>query len=92
MSYSMSYQKFTVRTDSHECPPPPLPPPQAPPTCCATLRLLDVVEPERRQVQHLSSLHAAAQWPRPLVLRVLLQVRVQGVQRDPRNLSHRLSW
>lgn len=62
------------------------------PTCHASVGLLDMVEPERGQIQHLSSLHAAAHRLRPPVLGVLLQVRVQGVQRDPRDLGQRLSW
>lgn len=66
-------------------------PQRLPPTCGASLALLDVVEPERGQVQHLSGLHAAAHRPRPPVLGKLLQVRVQGVQRDPRDLGQRLS-
>lgn len=57
-----------------------------PPTCDAAVGLLDVVEPEGGQVQHLAGLHAAAQRLRPPVLGVLLQVRVQGVQGDPRDL------
>lgn len=68
---------------------PAAPLPRLRPTCDASVGLLDVVEPERRQVQHLSSLHAAAQGPCPPVLRVLLQVRVQGVQGDPRDLKGR---
>lgn len=55
-------------------------------TCDAAVGLLDVVEPQGRQVQHLSGLHAAAERPRSPVLRVPVKVRVQRVQRDPRDL------
>lgn len=56
-------------------------------TCNAAVGLLDMVEPQRRQVQHLPSLHAAAQRPSSAVLRVPLQVWVQWVQRNPRDLG-----
>lgn len=55
-------------------------------TCDTAVGLLDVVEPQRRQVQHLSGLHATAQRLSSAVLRVPLQGWVQRIQRDPRDL------
>lgn len=56
------------------------------PTCDAAVRLPDVVEPQGRQVEHLSRLHAAAQRSRSPVRGVALQVRGQRVHGDPRHL------
>lgn len=56
-------------------------------TCNAAMGLLDMVEPQRRQVQHLPRLHAAAQRLSSAVLWVLLQVWVHRVQRNPRDLG-----
>ena len=52
----------------------------------ASVRLAYVVEPERGQVEHLSSSHCAVQRLGQSVGGVLLQVWLQGVQGDPGDL------
>lgn len=66
---------------------PPQPIPQLPSgqllTSNATMGLLDVVEPQGRQVEHLTGLHRAAKGPGLTVTGVPGQIWSQWVQWDP---------